>query len=332
MKKYKIILVIMLIITLLIGFIIMIKSIEIETDTTTQIHNYLEKINTTYEVELIQNQIIEDSKLQMGKTYISKLVEYINFLYNFNYTGTEQIQYSLTANLIVEYQNANIVSDPVVLKRNYILIPITSAGEDKKINEEISIDFRYYREELKKIEEIISIPVNSYIELKFEVKDTSSVYTNIHKIPLNQDVFSITDDNNETNITQVKNKLKINEIEFIIGLILSLGSIALIVMVLTKNKSYTQMNYYAIKKAKILSSYGDIIVEMAETIDTKNLQVKNVKNFDQLVDIELEIRKPIIFYETIPEEEGEFLIIQDNIAYRYVLKNVKSKYKYKRKI
>ena len=71
---------------------------------------------------------------------------------------------------------------------------------------------------------------------------------------------------------------------------------------------------------------------MVEPIELEGLQVRNVKNFEQLVDIEVEIRKPIVFYETIPKIEGEFIIIQDDIAYRYVLKNIKSNYKYKRKI
>ena len=64
-------------------------------------------------------------------------------------------------------------------------------------------------------------------------------------------------------------------------------------------------------------SLEEKIDKMQNEID--NLNVIEVKNFDQLLDIEEEIRMPILFYETIPDEQGEFIIVCDNMAYRYVI-------------
>ena len=53
------------------------------------------------------------------------------------------------------------------------------------------------------------------------------------------------------------------------------------------------------------------------------MKIVDVKNFDQLLDIEEEIRMPILFYETIPGEEGEFVILFDNMVYRYIISGKK---------
>ncbi len=70
---------------------------------------------------------------------------------------------------------------------------------------------------------------------------------------------------------------------------------------------------------RILKNYGDIVAEIVTPTETGNMRVIDVKNFDQLLDIEEEIRMPILFYETVEGEEGEFTIIYDNIVYRYIL-------------
>ena len=76
---------------------------------------------------------------------------------------------------------------------------------------------------------------------------------------------------------------------------------------------------YAIALNRILKNYGDIVAEIVSPVEIDNLNIIDVKNFDQLLDIEEEIRMPILFYETIPDEQGEFIIICDNMAYRYVI-------------
>ena len=40
-----------------------------------------------------------------------------------------------------------------------------------------------------------------------------------------------------------------------------------------------------------------------------------------MLDVEEELRIPIMFYETEKNVSGEFVIVTNEIAYRYVLKN-----------
>ena len=46
-----------------------------------------------------------------------------------------------------------------------------------------------------------------------------------------------------------------------------------------------------------------------------------VKNFNELVDLEEELRNPIIYYEDEPDYKGTFFIVHGEICYYYILSN-----------
>lgn len=338
MKRNKLLLLIACLIVFFIGFIITIESIKIEEIINTNLSTLLTKKESKYEVYLKDNSAIEEKVLEMNKSYVAKLVDKIKFDYNFTYSGNSELEYTVNAYLTVEYQNTNIVTSPTIMKKEYNIIPTTKVkneGEKTTISETINLDYPYYNKELQRIENVISVPVKAYVDLIFKIKDnfTGMIYNTTYTIPLAQEVFNVTNKSNMKTEKTSETEVKVNEVSCIIGVALILSSIVIFIKNLDHKKEKTEREtYYTIKLNRILQSYGDIVVEMIDPIDLEGLQVRNVKNFEQLVDIEVEIRKPIVFYETIPKKEGEFIIIQDDIAYRYILKNIKSNYKYRRKI
>lgn len=339
MKKYKALLITLCIIIFFVGSVITIESVKFVEIVSTELSNYLTKKEAKYEVHLLQNTAIDEQVLEMNKTYIAKLVDKIKFNYNYKYSGNSELEYSLNAYLTVEYQNTNVVSNPIIMKKEYQIIPATKIAKSGnglvEIEKEIEFDYPYYNQELYRIQQVISVPVKAYVDLTFKIKDNlnGTSYNSTYSIPVGQEVFGITNKTSMKNETEPKTEMKIDQIPCVIGVAMMLMSIIAIYQIIKKTKNKTSKeSFYNIKLNRIIQNYGDIVVEMAEPIDLEGLQVRNVKNFEQLVDIEVEIRKPIVFYETIPKVQGEFIIIQDDIAYRYVLKNIKSNYKYKRKI
>ena len=143
------------------------------------------------------------------------------------------------------------------------------------------------------------------------------------KMDLAEDVFSIEKqfENNETKnvIDSNEDKKEINKPLLIMGSIFVLASILIILDAIRKSIKFSKKTDYAIALNRILKNYGDIVAEIVSPVEIDNLNVIEVKNFDQLLDIEEEIRMPILFYETIPDEQGEFIIVCDNMAYRYVI-------------
>ena len=90
-----------------------------------------------------------------------------------------------------------------------------------------------------------------------------------------------------------------------------------------KGKSLPTTSEYTRTIRKILRNYGDIVAEIVKPVDLSNLEIIDVKNFDQILDVEEELRMPILFSEDKRNEEGCFVIIHNNIAYRYILRNKK---------
>lgn len=339
MKGYKLLLIILFIIIFVVGSVITVKSISFIEIVNTELSTYLIKKEVKYEVHLFKNTAIDEQVLEMNKTYIAKLVDKIKFNYSFIYSGNSELEYSLSAYFTAEYKNTNVVSNPIIMTKEYPIIPVTKVtkygNEPVGIDKEIEFDYIYYNQELHRIQQVISVPVKAYVDLIFKIKDNMNgkTYNSTYSIPVGQEVFGITNKTSMKNEENSTTEIKIDQIPCIIGVAMMLISIVAIYKIIKKTgKRENRESHYTVKLNRILQNYGDIVVEMVEPIELEDFQVRNVKNFEQLVDIEVEIRKPIVFYETIPKREGEFIIIQDDIAYRYVLKNIKSNYKYKRKI
>ena len=130
--------------------------------------------------------------------------------------------------------------------------------------------------------------------------------------------FTIVGENNEVLLDETNVK-KSNIVLLTIGIILFAISAFGILNIIRKIISADRRTDYEVALNRILKNYGDIVAEIVTPTETGNMRVIDVKNFDQLLDIEEEIRMPILFYETVEGEEGEFTIIYDNIVYRYIL-------------
>ena len=83
----------------------------------------------------------------------------------------------------------------------------------------------------------------------------------------------------------------------------------------------TNVSQYLIEQRKILRGYGDIIAEVTTKPDLLDLKIIEVKNFEDLINIEEELRVPIIFYELSGKDESWFIITSGTQAYRYILKS-----------
>ena len=72
---------------------------------------------------------------------------------------------------------------------------------------------------------------------------------------------------------------------------------------------------------KILREFDSIIANVNETINFKDYKVINVESFNELVDIHDNVGNPILFKERFKNVEADFIIIDNDILYKFVLKN-----------
>lgn len=325
---------------LFIGIILVLKAFKVEEDSKKVLYSYNINQNANYTVKLNENDFFEKQDLEMDKTYISSLVDKINMDYSYSLTGNKSAKtkysYQIVAITDVRYSNAVNNTEETIWSKQDVLAEkqdIEKNGASISVNENFDVDFSRYNSEVKRFKDELRIPVKAYLQVKLIVRSNMNVpgvsepvYENsIMNLEMNlaQDVFTIDKQfkNSETKevFETIEGNKKINKPMIIIGGLLIVIAILIMLDSIRKSIKFSEKSDYMIALNRILKNYGDIVAEIVSPVEIDNLNVIDVKDFDQLLDIEEEIRMPILFYEIIPGEQGEFIIICDNMAYRYVI-------------
>lgn len=331
MKKGKLIEFYFYVATFVIGIILIVGSIHVTKKEKPIIQKSdLERNDITYQVYLIENTAVPVEYLQMDKMYVAKLIDYIKFNYNLVYDTKDSLIYNIKGKMDVNYLTTNSTAvKPTVAEREYIFVADTYVSEEdkkQKINRSIDIDYNQYNVELAQIKDVLGLAVEANLDVIFTVKNeknNKTIYTSTISIPLAKEAFSIENKSKDTSIITNTNKddVSVSSPQLLIGILIIIISGFKAFKVADKSFNVIKENYYTIAREKILKTYGDIIAEMIEPMDLTGIQIADVKNFEQLIDVEEETRSPINFYEVTKNEEGHFIIIHNNIGYRYILRN-----------
>ena len=328
-------------IILFIGIIMILKSFKVEQEEQNLLFSYNINRNLNYSVHLIDNDFFEKPYLEMEKTYISSLVDKINMDFSYSLSGNKKAKtkytYQIVAVTDIKYSNVNPEkNDQSIWTKQYILVEpkqFEVDGANFTINENFDVDFAKYNNEVKEFKEQLKLPIIANLEIKLIVRSDMDVQgvndkvvessiMNV-KMDLAQDIFTIEkqfENSDNKSVTQtIEKKKEVNVVLLSIGSVCVLIAILIMLDAIKKSIKFSKKSDYAIASNRILKNYGDIVAEIVSPVEIDNLNVIEVKDFDQLLDIEEEIRMPILFYETIPDEQGEFIIVCDNMAYRYVI-------------
>lgn len=327
-------------ILLFVGIVFVYKSFRIEQGLQSLLYAYNINRNVNYTVNLKENPFFETSTLEMNKTYISNLVDTIDMDFSYSMSGNKKAktkyEYQIVAVSSIRYASSDKEANDSIWTKQYLIVEpkaLEADGSNFIIKENCNINFAAYNDEVKEFKKQLKIPILAELQVKLIIKSESEV-DNVDKnvietsimnmnMDLDQDIFIVEKQfenaENKSILASTETKKDIDKPKFIIGCVLL--SVAMMIMLdsIRKSIKFSKKTDYAIALNRILKNYGDIVAEIVSPIEIDNLNVIEVKNFDQLLDIEEEIRMPILFYETIPDEQGEFIIICDNMAYRYVI-------------
>lgn len=328
-------------IILFLGIIMIIKSFRVEQAKQNLLYSYNINRNLTGSVSLIDNDYFEKKNLDMNKTYISSLVDKINMDFSYSLSGNKKAKTKYTYQIIavtdVKYSSVNPEnSNQSIWSKQHVLVEPKQLEVDSSnftINENFDVDFATFNNEVKEFKEQLKLPITAELQIKLIVRSDMNVQgiedtvvensiMNV-KMDLAQDIFTIEKEfentDNKSVIDTIEKKKEISIPVLIVGSACVLIAVLIMLDAIRKSIKFSKKSDYAIALNRILKNYGDIVAEIVSPVEIDNLNVIEVKNFDQLLDIEEEIRMPILYYETIPDEQGEFIIVCDNMAYRYVI-------------
>lgn len=332
-------------ILLIVGIIFIYKSFSPSSTISDYLYTYKLNKDANYTIGINKNNFYSTQTLEPHKTYISDLVKTIDVDFKTNYSintnANIYYNYKLVNTIYVKYANTSNSGDNILWSKEYVLkeseLYTLKNQTAFDINDSISLNYQDYRGQAQNFKSTYNLPVESYMELKLivnydlEVAKTSEKKQEESviclKIPLLQEVFAVEENyqkaETETFVKKENIESSVNKLTVVIGIALISSSLVGILYLIRKEMKLNIKNDYEVALNRILKSYGDIVAEVVSPVETDYMKIVDVKNFDQLLDIEEEIRMPILFYETIPGEEGEFVILYDNMVYRYIISGKK---------
>lgn len=340
-KALKILYATISLIVLIIAVWIIVDCFKKTPDQQKMVMNYTVTPSVDYKVFLKPNNFYDRNYLDKGKKYIANIIDYVDFNFNYKYNTTRQVNtvytYSIDATISSEYESSGAVAE--LWSKRYNLLPQKTLTKNDNtgfnISENLKLDYNKYDKLAAKFREEYGIAADTKLTLIFNINTTSTLEgyekpitdskTVKVDMPLNKVVTDISTDKIETvndTITEtIPGERHINYVLLIGAVIAVVITAPASAISFYKLFKITNVSQYIVQQKKILKSYGDVIAEVTTKPDLYGLKIIEVKDFENLINIEDELRVPILFYELVEQSESWFVITTSTQAYRYILKS-----------
>jgi len=315
-------------------------SLERTKEQAQVLYDYNVYQGVNYKVYLNKNSFIDKEFLPMGESYISDLIKNIDINYNIQYQGSKIVPLKVTtyvkANIHGQYASSTEVEGSSVWKKEYIIKEekVKEIKEESNflITDNIKLDFNKYNKEVVQFRKELGLPITANLNLSIftKVEGTLEEEFNLEKeikltIPLNQQVITIDEEYEKETMNSIYEKNtyvgKMDSKNLVCGIILIVNAIAILIIFFKEIFDIRKKTLFNLEIKKIMKSYGDIIVEVEEKINIDDYTAIRVKNFNEIVDLEEELRSPIIYFEEEMDYKGIFFIVHGDICYYYDLSN-----------
>lgn len=301
--------------------------------------NYTSGGSIIYSVNVDKNKFIGEPTLESGRSYITGITKGLNMTFGYDYKSEKKIPlkyiYSIKATLYGLYnEDPTSETNPVLWNKEYIIKDSTgvlSIDSDKlSLTENFTVDIRSYINEINKFVEYFQIPTISYIkiEMPIDIYGNDGIYSVSEKYNLSvkiniEDKVFIVEQNDlplESKLLSVSNtKLEtIDYVEISIYLLGFLVSLIGFLIIIKKITDYQGQIDYEDKLDKIKSDYSEIIIITNSMIDTDNLKIISIMDFDELLNLAANLSSPIMAFENT--RETKFYVIKNEILYLFILK------------
>lgn len=299
--------------------------------------SYFDVPDVDYRVHYIDNPYYSNDYMESNRAYVASLIDYIDVDFNYHIGYSKIIDaystYDIKATIIAtDSKSHNVVWDSY--KKTYLSKKDISANGNKDyfIKESIRINYNEFNDFLIDYRNKNHINADGYLLVELDIKNSGS-YEHIEninsnnkielKIPLNEEQFKIDKavESKKNDFIYKENNQNVRVRGLIIGGILWILVITLTAyLALSYRKDVINDGKYSRKLKKILNTYDGIIVNVEKLPSLDKLTVAEVSDFEELVDAQNEVRLPINFKEDKKRRIAKFVLIRNNLAWVYLLK------------
>lgn len=301
-----------------------------------------------YKVSLLPGNPFESGNLSAVNTYIADYIDDVStdFFFNYEVDEASDIKYNYYVNAIMELRSDK---DGAVLSRKEdILVPkVTKEELDTKeleLKQNVNLDYNHYNTLAKEFansvykEHGINISGNLYLEMHVSLDTKNDDFNKAQEkekvikveIPLlsTQVKAFMVDSINEKDIyTEHESAELISKSSLFVAISLWIVDIIFLLLVcgFIMKSTPKKSNYMRIRNS-LLREHDNIIVNSKNDPNFEGYNVINCANFEELIDAQKVLGKPIIYHELVKNQKCMFIIINDKDVYRYVLKEADIEY------
>lgn len=299
---------------------------------------YNEVGNIDYKVFLKENNYYKEQYLGKDMQYVASIIKDIVPTFTYEMHSEEEMEYTynykVSADLIISDPNDN---NKVLYKRPSLLVKDTKekvTGGSFRVDQEVSINYDEYNNYVNAFKKEYALSVNSKLVLTFNIdvtgkspalkEDFKKSSKLVIAIPMSEQTINIGIDTSDINNSGTLERNYMSQIKkpvaLVLGIIVGLLSLALLYIVIYNfltNRSKTDVYKATIKS--ILREYDRAIVssKTADTIDESKYNVIEVPRIEELLDAHDSTGKPILYNEDTENNISTFIIVSDEILYKY---------------
>lgn len=299
---------------------------------------YNEVGNIDYKVFLKENNYYQEQYLGKDMQYVASIIKDIVPTFTYEMHSEEEMEYTynykVSADLIISDPNDN---NKVLYKRPSLLVKDTKekvTGGSFRVDQEVSINYDEYNNYVNAFKKEYALSVNSKLVLTFNIdvtgkspllkEDFKKSSKLVIAIPMSEQTINIGIDTSDINNSGTLERNYMSQIKkpvaLVLGIIVGLLSLALLYIVIYNfltNRSKTDVYKATIKS--ILREYDRAIVssKTADTIDESKYNVIEVPRIEELLDAHDSTGKPILYNEDTENDISTFIIVSDEILYKY---------------
>jgi len=305
----------------------------------TVVFSYSENSDIAYKVYLKPNQFFETEYLEENNTYIASLIDYIDVNFKYNAAFSENIDGDIKYKYVAIVSANKKEKDGYYWQRKYDLSDVKTIRLDDSsvlnINDNFKIQYDTYNSLLNKFKKEYNLTTDGELKILMEITNNSNISgskspVNIESkvslsIPLLERALEISMNKDIANSSKTMTFEEIDDdIKFVIfkvlGIVLVIGSIYGFTKITLERRNYKKTNEYELTLKKILENYDSIIANTKNVPSLDESKKIVLSSFEELLDVYNEVRMPINYYQNEREEKSTFIIINNDLAWIYVLK------------
>lgn len=305
---------------------------------TEEIYSYINAFNYNYKVNLINNKYMTNNQIeQENMSYVTDLIDTIDLMLDYTYNAeiNSEIEYKYKVIGKMEASYTQDGEEQKVWEKEDGIIDEKAYTVDSKqvsINEQITLDLKELNELIKEFEQEMGMNLDAIyvVVLQVETKTTiqeqevKNTYSTGISIELANKTTRVEGEKNKEDIEYVSKEVDAQEEQnvffVIMNIVIFIIGLYILYYVLKAKTTNRVKNEYRQELNKILRICQDKIVQTKSRpeIDMKN--IVEVKDFAEIIKVSEELFKPILYWSNNEKEEAWFIVMSNQVSYRYILK------------